>query len=275
MAIKSYKPISPGRRDMTSNDFAEITAKRPVKALCRGKSSTGGRNNYGRMTTRFRGGGVKRRYRAVDFRRDKDEVQARVAAIEYDPNRSANIALLHYADGEKRYILAPAGLTVGDAVVSGAQAAFKPGNAMPLGGIPVGVDIHNIELNPGKGACLVRSAGQAAQVRAREGNYVQVRLPSGEIRLIHKQCRATIGRVGNADHEKISLGKAGRKRYLGRRPHVRGVVQNPVDHPMGGGEGRSSGGGDPQSPWGQLAKGYRTRNKKKESTKFIVQRRTK
>lgn len=275
MAIQKYKPVSPGRRDMTSRDAAEIKETATCKALTRGKKSTGGRNNQGRITTRFRGGGVKRRYRKVDFRRDKDGVPAKVASIEYDPNRSANIALLHYADGEKRYILAPVGLNVGDEVSSGAEATFKPGNAMELGRIPIGIDIHNLELNPERGGSMVRSAGQAAQVRAREGNQVQVRLPSGEIRLVNARCRATIGQVGNVNHERVKLGKAGRKRYAGKRPHVRGVAMNPVDHPMGGGEGRSSGGGPPVSPWGQLAKGYRTRNPKKPSSKFIVQRRKK
>jgi large subunit ribosomal protein L2 len=275
MAIRKYNPTSPGRRDMTVRDFAEITRTAPEKSLTSGKRSTGGRNNQGRMTTRFRGGGVKRKYRQIDFRRDKENIPAKVASIEYDPNRSANIALLHYVDGEKRYILCPAGLQAGDTVISGDQADFKPGNAMKIGRIPLGLAIHNIEMEPGRGGALARSAGQSAQVRAREGKYTQVRLPSGEIRLIHNNCKATIGQVGNSEHEIIDLGKAGRKRYLGRRPHVRGVVQNPVDHPMGGGEGRSSGGGHPMSPWGQLAKGYRTRNRKKASSKFIIQRRTK
>jgi large subunit ribosomal protein L2 len=275
MAIRKYNPTSPGRRDMTVRDFVEVTRTTPEKSLTTGKRSTGGRNNQGRMTTRFRGGGVKRKYRQIDFRRDKDGIPATVATIEYDPNRSANIALLHYVDGEKRYILCPAGLQTGDTVVSGEEAEFKPGNAMKLERIPLGMDIHNIEMEPGRGGAIARSAGQAAQVRAREGKYTQVRLPSGEIRLIHNNCRATIGRIGNSEHEIVDLGKAGRKRYLGRRPHVRGVVQNPVDHPMGGGEGRSSGGGHPMSPWGQLAKGYRTRNRKKASSKFIIQRRKK
>ena len=275
MAIKKYKPSSPGRRDMTSRDTSEIAGSATSKALTEGKKSSGGRNNQGRITTRFRGGGVKRRYRKIDFLRDKDGVPAKVASIEYDPNRTANIALLHYADGAKRYILAPGELQVGDVVSSGDDAPFKPGNSMEVGRIPVGIFIHNIELNPGCGGIMVRSAGQAAQVRSREGNYVQIRLPSGEIRLVNSRCRATVGRVGNANHERVNLGKAGRKRYLGKRPHVRGVAMNPVDHPMGGGEGRSSGGGPPTSPWGQLAKGYRTRNRKKTSSKFIVQRRKK
>lgn len=275
MAIKAYRPTSPGRRGMTVSDFAEITKSTPEKSLSRGKKSTGGRNNQGRITTRFRGGGVKRRYRQIDFRRDKDNIPAKVAAIEYDPNRTANIALLHYADGEKRYILAPQGISVGDVIYSGDKAEFKPGNCMELSRIPVGLSIHNVELRPGQGGSLARSAGQSATVRARESKYVQVRLPSGEIRMINGACRATIGEVGNSEYQNISWGKAGRKRYLGKRPHVRGVAQNPVDHPMGGGEGRSSGGGHPVSPWGQLSKGYRTRSKKKNSSKFIVQRRTK
>ena len=275
MAIKKYKPTSPGRRQMSVVDCAELTRATPEKSLTTGKKSTGGRNNRGRTTTRFRGGGVKRRHRRIDFRRDKDGVPAKVAHIEYDPNRSGRIALLHYADGEKRYILAPLGLKQGDAVMSGPDAGFELGNAMALRDIPVGVEIHNIELMPGRGGALVRSAGQVAQLRAKEGNYGQVKLPSGEVRLIHLNCRATIGQVGNLEHSGINLGKAGKKRYLGRRPHVRGVAMNPVDHPMGGGEGRSSGGGHPTSPWGTLAKGQRTRDKKKASSKFIVERRKK
>ncbi len=276
MAIKEYKSTSPGRRGMTVSDFAEISRDcKPQKALTRGKKSSGGRNNQGRTTVRFRGGGVKRRFRDIDFRRDKDDIPARVASIEYDPNRSANIALLNYADGEKRYILAPLGLQVGQTVISGDQVDFSVGNAMPVGRIPVGLPIHNIELAPGRGGVMVRSAGAAAQVRATEGKYVQLRMPSGEIRMVNAKCKATFGRLGNVDHAAVNLGKAGRKRYRGRRPHVRGVVMNPVDHPMGGGEGRTSGGGHPVSPWGQLAKGKRTRDKKKASGKFIVQRRKK
>lgn len=275
MAMKQYKPTSPGRRQMTVSDFAELTRSNPEKALTRGKRSTGGRNNVGRVTTRFRGGGVKRRLREVDFRREKDGIPAKVAHIEYDPNRSARLALLHYADGEKRYILAPVGLSQGDTVMSGSEAEYKPGNAMKLADIPLGVEIHNIEVTPGQGGVLVRSAGQVATLRAREGRYAQVKLPSGEVRLIHVECRATIGQVGNLEHSGISLGKAGKKRYLGKRPHVRGVVMNPVDHPMGGGEGRTSGGGHPCSPWGQLAKGFRTRGKKKASSRFIIERRKK
>lgn len=275
MAIKKYKPTSPGRRQMAVSDFAEITRTTPEKSLVVGKRSTGGRNNLGRVTTRFRGGGVKRKLRKVDFLRKKEGVPAKVAHIEYDPNRSARLALLHYVDGEKAYIIAPVGLKQGDVVMNGPGAEFKPGNCMALGDIPVGVTIHCIELVPGKGAALVRAAGQAATLRAKEGKYAQVKLPSGEVRLINLKCRATIGQVGNLEHAGIVLGKAGKKRYLGKRPHVRGVVMNPVDHPMGGGEGRTSGGGHPQSPWGQLAKGFRTRHKKKASSKFIIERRKK
>ncbi|MBT7164210.1 MAG: 50S ribosomal protein L2 [Victivallales bacterium] len=275
MAIKKYKPTSPGRRGMAVSDFAEITRTTPEKSLVVGKRSTGGRNNLGRITTRFRGGGVKRKLRKVDFLRKKEGVPATVAHIEYDPNRTARLALLHYADGEKAYIIAPVGLKQGDVVMNGPKAEFKPGNSMALADIPVGVTIHCIELTPGKGAAMVRAAGQSAILRAKEAKYAQIKLPSGEIRLVHLKCRATIGQVGNLEHAGIVLGKAGKSRYLGRRPHVRGVVMNPVDHPMGGGEGKTSGGGHPQSPWGQLAKGYRTRNKKKASSKFIVERRKK
>lgn len=275
MAIKTFAPITPSRRGMTMSDFAEITRGEPEKSLTRGKSSTGGRNNAGRTTTRFRGGGVKRRLRAIDFLRSKENIPAKVKHIEYDPNRSANIALLAYADGEKSYIVAPVGLAVGMTVLSGKAAEIKPGNCKRLRDIPPGIDIHNLEVQPGGGARLARSAGQVAQLRAKEGDYAQVRLPSGEIRKLHVDCRATIGRVGNLEHGSIKLGKAGRKRHLGRRPHVRGVAMNPVDHPMGGGEGRSSGGGHPQSPWGQLAKGKKTRKPGRPSDKFIVERRKK
>ncbi len=275
MGIKAYKPTSPGRRQMTVSDFSELTRRTSEKSLTRGKRSTGGRNNAGRMTTRFRGGGAKRALRVLDFKRDKDGIPARVAHIEYDPNRSARIALLHYADGEKRYILAPVGLQQGATVMSGPTAGFSVGNAMALRDIPLGVEVHAIELVPGKGAALARAAGQVATLRAKEGEYAQVKLPSGEVRKIHLNCRATIGQVGNLEHSAISLGKAGRKRYLGRRPHVRGVAMNPIDHPMGGGEGRTSGGGHPCSPWGQLAKGKKTRNRRKASTRFIVERRKK
>ena len=275
MGIKKYKPTSPGRREMTVSDFSEITRRTPEKSLTEGKRSTGGRNNHGRVTVRFRGGGVKRRYRIIDFRRNKDGMNAVVEHIEYDPNRSARIALLKYEDGEKRYILAPVGLKQGDVVRSGEGAEFKTGHALCLKDIPDGLTVHCIEMYPGKGAAIARAAGQMAIVRAKENEYVQVKLPSGEIRLIHGMCRATIGQVGNLEHSGISLGKAGKKRYLGKRPHVRGVVQNPVDHPMGGGEGRTSGGGQPVSPWGQLAKGYKTRKHKKASDRFIIQRRKK
>ncbi len=277
MPIKEYKSTTPSRRHMKVSSFNEITQIGPQKSLVQGKKSSGGRNNQGKMTVRFRGGGVKKSYRIIDFKRNKYNIPARVATIEYDPNRSARIALLHYVDGEKRYILAPIGLTVGGTVSSSVdkEIDFKPGNATTLQTIPLGMSIHNIELIPGKGGSLVRSAGQQAIIRAKEGKYAQLRLPSGEIRLIHLKCMATIGQVGNTDHMNKVLGKAGKKRYLGRRPHTRGVAMNPVDHPMGGGEGRSSGGGHPMSPWGQLAKGYRTRKKSKPSNKFIIERRKK
>ena len=276
MGLKYYKPTTSNRRHMNVVDFKEITRTKPEKSLVRGKSASGGRNNQGKMTVRFRGGGVKRSYRLIDFRRDKLDVPAKVASIEYDPNRSGRIALLHYADGEKKYILAPVGLQVGHSVLaSKKEAPFEPGNALPIDLIPPGITIHNIELVPGRGGVLVRSAGQQAIVRAKEGKYAQIRLPSGEIRLINLKCMATIGQVSNVDHMKINLGKAGKKRYLGKRPHMRGVAMNPVDHPMGGGEGRTSGGGHPVSPWGQLAKGFRTRKRNKSSNKFIVERRKK
>jgi large subunit ribosomal protein L2 len=243
--------------------------------LTRGKKSSGGRNNQGRVTTRFRGGGVKRQYRTIDFFRNKDNIPASVAAIEYDPNRSANIALLHYADGEKRYILAPVNLKKGDKVLSGSGVGFDVGNSLPLGEIPAGVSVHCIEMQPGGGAKLVRGAGASAVLRAKEGKLCQLLMPSGEVRQLNVACRATIGRVGNIDHEDVNLGKAGRKRYAGKRPHVRGVVMNPVDHPHGGGEGKTSGGGDPVSPWSWHTKGHRTRNKRKSSSKFIVKRRDK
>ncbi len=275
MPIKSFKPTTKSRRFITVLDYSELTDKAPEKSLTSGIRSTGARNNLGRVTTRFRGGGNKRAYRQIDFKRSKTGIPATVKALEYDPNRSAFIALLSYQDGEKAYILAPVGLKVGQTVSSGANAEIKPGNALPLRNIPVGSDIHNIELVPGKGAKLVRSAGQIATLRSKDGEYAQVKLPSGEVRLIHLNCMATIGQVGNLDHMNVSLGKAGKKRYKGFRPHVRGVVMNPVDHPMGGGEGRSSGGGHPVSPWGQLAKGKRTRSPKKTSKNFIVERRKK
>jgi large subunit ribosomal protein L2 len=273
VAVRKYKPTSPGRRFVVGRGFEEITAERPHKPLVRGKRRSGGRNRTsGRIAVRRRGGGHRKLYRLIDFRRDKDGVPAKVATIEYDPNRTANIALLHYRDGDKRYILAPVGLKVGDTVLSGPGADILPGNAIPLTHIPVGTEIHNIELRPGKGAQLVRAAGGTAQLMAREGIYAQVKLPSGETRKIHVQCRATVGQVGNAEHETTSLGKAGRSRWLGRRPKVRGVVMNPVDHPHGGGEGRSSGGRHPCTPWGVPTKGFRTR-KNKRTDRFIVNRR--
>ncbi|HEV8611670.1 MAG TPA: 50S ribosomal protein L2 [Thermoanaerobaculia bacterium] len=272
MALKKYNPTSAGRRFQTSLTFDEISAVRPEKSLTVGMRSTGGRNNQGRVTSRYMGGGHKRLYRLIDFRRDKMGVPARVATIEYDPNRTARIALLHYADGEKRYILAPNGLTVGAQVVAGPTADILPGNALPLRGIPLGTTIHNIELKRGRGGQLVRSAGAAAQLMAKEGSYAQVRLPSGEVREVHIECYATIGQVGNLEHENVSVGKAGRNRWIGRRPHVRGVAMNPVDHPMGGGEGKTSGGRHPTSPWGWKTKGMKTRNNKRTDS-FIVRRR--
>lgn len=273
MAVKHFKPTSPGRRAMTVASFEEITRDRPEKALVRRLKRKGGRNLYGRITVRHRGAGHKRRYRLIDFKRDKVDVPARVAHIEYDPNRSARIALLHYADGEKRYIIAPLGLSVGDTVVSSPQADIKPGNALPLRNIPVGTVVHNVELKPGKGGQLVRSAGAWAQLMAKEGQYGHLRLPSGEVRLVHLQCKATIGQVGNVEHENVSVGKAGRSRWLGIRPTTRGVVMNPVDHPHGGGEGRSPIGRHPVTPWGKPALGKKTRKKNKESDRYIVKRR--
>lgn len=272
MAIRRYKPTSPGRRFQTVSSFEEITTTQPERSLLRAASKSGGRNNNGRITSRRRGGGHKRRYRLVDFKRSKDGVPARVASIEYDPNRSARVALLHYVDGEKRYILAPAGLRVGESVMSGPQADIRPGNAMALSDMPLGMTIHNIELSPGKGGQLARSAGASAQLMAREGKYAQLRLASGEMRLVLVTCRATIGQVGNADHENVSVGKAGRSRWLGRRPSVRGVAMNPVDHPHGGGEGKTSGGRHPVTPWGVPTKGYKTRRNKR-TDKLIVRRR--
>jgi len=272
MALKKYKPTSAGRRFQTSLTFEEITDKRPEKSLTVGMRSTGGRNSQGRVTSRYMGGGHKRLYRIIDFRRDKVGVPAKVAAIEYDPNRTARIALLHYVDGEKRYILAPNGLNVGAEVVAGPSADILPGNALPLRGIPLGTTIHNLELKRGRGGQLVRSAGAAAQLMAKEGSYAQVRLPSGEVREVHIECYATIGQVGNLEHENVSVGKAGRNRWIGRRPHVRGVAMNPVDHPMGGGEGKTSGGRHPTSPWGWKTKGAKTRNNKRTDD-FIVRRR--
>ena len=275
MPTQSFNPITKSRRYITVLDYAELTRTAPEKSLTKGKKASGGRNNAGRITSRFRGNGNKRRYRMIDFKRNKDGVPAVVQQIEYDPNRSAFIALLAYADGEKSYILAPEGLEVGQTVVSGEQAEVKPGNAMTLRNIPVGLEIHSIELVPGRGAKMVRSAGQVALLRSKDGDYAQVKLPSGEVRLVNLACKATIGKVGNGDHMNVSLGKAGKKRYLGKRPHVRGLAMNPVDHPMGGGEGRTSGGGHPVSPWGQLAKGKKTRCPRKNSKRFIVERRKK
>ena len=274
MAIKKYKPTSPARRQMTVSTFEEITKKSPERSLLEPLKSTAGRNSYGRITVRHRGGGTKRKYRVIDFKRDKRDMKANVIGIEYDPNRSANIALLQYEDGEKRYIIAPVDLHVGDVVECSATADIRPGNALPIANIPVGTVIHNIELMPGKGAQLVRAAGNSAQLMAKEGKYGQVRLPSGEVRMIRLDCIATIGQVGNIDHENISIGKAGRKRHMGWRPTVRGVVMNPNDHPHGGGEGKSPiGMPSPVTPWGKPALGYKTRKNKKASTKFIVKRR--
>jgi large subunit ribosomal protein L2 len=272
MAIRKYKPTSPGRRFQTCSDFQEITATDPEKSLIGVVRGTGGRNCYGRITTRHRGGGHKRRYRLLDFRRDKLDVPAKVSSIEYDPNRSSRIALLHYADGEKRYIIAPVKLDVGDRIISSANADIKPGNAVPLKNIPLGSLIHNLEIKAGRGGQLIRSAGAYGQLMAKEGRYAQVRLPSGEVRKVFTECMATIGQVGNIDHENVSMGKAGRSRWLGRRPKVRGVAMNPVDHPMGGGEGKSSGGRHPCTPWGIPTKGHKTR-KNKSTDKFIVKRR--
>lgn len=275
MGLKIYRPTSPGRRGMSAVTTEDLSKKRPEKSLTEFHLRTGGRNNEGRTTVRFRGGGHKRLYRRIDFRRDKVNVPARVAAIEYDPNRSARIALLHYADGEKRYILAPVGLAVKDTVQSGPTAEIKPGNALPLDNMPLGTTIHNIELKPGKGGQLIRSAGGFAQVMGREGAYVQVRLKSGEMRRILGTCLATVGQVGNLDHENETVGKAGRSRWRGRMPHVRGVAMNPVDHPHGGGEGKSGQGNPhPVSPWGLPTKGYKTR-KNKATGKFIIARRKK
>ena len=276
MAVKNFNPVTPSRRHMATMDYAStITKSAPEKSLVKGKKSTGGRNNMGRITTRFRGGGNKRRSRMADFIRTKENVPAKVLSIEYDPNRSANIALICYADGEKSYILAPVGLKVGDKVMNGPKAELKPGNWLALKDIPVGVNICCIEMLPGRGAKIARSAGQVATLRGKEETYAQIKLPSGEVRMIHVNCHAMIGQVGNLDRMNVKMGKAGKKRYLGFRPHVRGVAMNPVDHPMGGGEGRTSGGGHPVSPWGQLAKGKRTRNPKKTSKNFIVERRKK
>jgi large subunit ribosomal protein L2 len=275
MAVKNYKPTSPGRRGMSVSDFGELTGSKPERSLVTGRvNKSGGRNSRGRVTTWHRGGGHKRRYRRIDFRRDKVDIPARVASIEYDPNRSAHIALLHYADGEKRYILAPLGVKVGDQLMAGGKSEIRPGNSLELSAIPLGTVVHAIELKPGKGAQLVRSAGGGAQLMAREGSHATLRLPSGEMRMVHVRCRATIGQVGNLEHENQSVGKAGRSRWRGVRPNVRGVAMNPVDHPMGGGEGRSAGGRHPCTPWGVPTKGHKTRGKR-PSDKYIVKRRGK
>ncbi|MCI5839923.1 MAG: 50S ribosomal protein L2 [Peptoniphilaceae bacterium] len=274
MAIRKYKPTSNGVRGMSVSSFENITTDKPERSLLTDLKSSGGRNNKGRITSRHRGGGVKRKYRIIDFKRNKDGIAARVKTIEYDPNRSANIALLAYADGVKKYILAPKGLNVGDIVYSGKDADIKPGNAKELQDMPIGTRIHNIELKAGAGAILVRSAGVSAQLMAKEGKFATVKLPSGETRLIHLNCRATIGEVGNSDHELIKIGKAGKSRYMGKRPHVRGSAMNPVDHPHGGGEGRAPvGRPGPMTPWGKKALGLKTRKKNKKSSDYIVRRR--
>jgi large subunit ribosomal protein L2 len=275
MPLKAHKPYTPSRRHMVLSDFADITKSSPERSLVKAKKQKAGRNSAGRISVRHRGGGHKRRYRVIDFRRDKIGIPAKVASIEYDPNRSARIALLHYADGEKRYIIAPQNLKVGAMLMSGPDAEPSLGNALPLSKIPLGMAVHNIELVPGRGGQMVRSAGTSAQLMAREAEFANVKMPSGEIRMIRVGCMATIGRVGNVEHSNIVMGKAGRKRWLGIRPTVRGVAMNPVDHPMGGGEGRTSGGGHPMSPWGLLAKGKRTRDKQKQTNKYIVERRKK
>jgi large subunit ribosomal protein L2 len=274
MALISRKPTSAGRRFQTTTDFAEITRSEPEKSLVRTLKKSGGRNNYGRVTVRHRGGGHKRRYRLIDFKRNKLEVPAKVATIEYDPNRTTRIALLHYVDGEKRYILAPQDLRVGDMVVSSAEADIKPGNALPLQNIPTGTLVHNVELKPGKGGQMARAAGSYAQLMAKEGKQAHLKLPSGEVRMVPVNCRATIGQLSNVEQENVSLGKAGRKRWQGKKPHTRGVAMNPVDHPMGGGEGKSSGGRHPCTPWGVPTKGYKTR-KPKASDRYIVKHRSK
>lgn len=274
MAIKKFKPTTPTLRYRTVSDFSQLTKKEPEKSLLEPLKKSGGRNSRGRITARRRGGGHKRMYRKIDFKRDKVNVPSKVAAIEYDPNRSAHIALLHYADGDKRYILSPVGLRIGDEIVAGDTADIKPGNALPLERIPLGTSVHNIELVHGRGGQIVRSAGGHAQIMAKEGKYVQLKLPSGEVRMVRKECIATVGQVGNIDHENVVSGKAGRSRWLGFRPKVRGVAMNPVDHPLGGGEGKSSGGRHPVTPWGKPTKGYKTR-KKKPSDRHIVRRRAK
>jgi len=274
MPIRKYKPTSPGRRFQTVQAVDEITTRKPYKPLVEPLKKSGGRNNHGELTSWWRGGGHKRQYRVIDFKRDKRDIPGKVATIEYDPNRSARIALVQYADGDKRYILQPNGLKVGDSVVAGDNVDILPGNALPLKNIPLGTLVHNVELKPGRGGQIARGAGSAVQVVAKEGEYASVKMPSGELRRINIECLATIGQVGNLDHENISFGKAGRRRWLGKRPHVRGVAMNPVDHPLGGGEGKTSGGRHPVSPWGMPAKGYKTRNRK-VTDRFIIQRRPK
>ncbi|HYO45123.1 MAG TPA: 50S ribosomal protein L2 [Gemmatimonadota bacterium] len=273
MGVKKFKPVTPSSRFRTVSDGAEITATEPERSLLESMSKSGGRNNHGHITLRRRGGGHKRRYRKIDYKRDKHGVPGKVATIEYDPNRSANIALIHYADGEKRYIIAPNGLSVGDRIEAGPGADVKPGNALPLSSIPLGTTVHNVELKPGKGGQMARAAGAGVQLVAREGRFCLLRLPSTEVRRVHAECQATIGQVGNLEHENLTLGKAGASRWRGRRPKVRGVAMNPVDHPLGGGEGKSSGGRHPVTPWGKPTKGYKTRKKQKASSKYIVRRR--
>ena len=273
MGIRIYRPTSPGRRNSSVNDYAELTTDRPEKTLCKRIKKSGGRNHSGKTMTRFRGGGSRKIYRTIDFKRNKDGVAATVASVEYDPNRSCFISLLQYQDGEKRYILNPMGITVGDVLESGIEVEPKNGNCMPLGSIPAGLEVHNVEMTAGQGGKLVRGAGSAARIVAKEGDWVTIVLPSGEMRMVRKECRATIGRLGNPDHQNITIGKAGRKRHYGRRPHVRGKAQNPVDHPLGGGEGRSNGGRHPCSPTGVLAKGGKTRSPKKTSNSRIIRRR--
>lgn len=275
MGLKSFRPYTPSRRFAVLPDFSEVTKDRPEKSLIEPKPKTAGRNMYGRITTRHRGGGHKRFYRIIDFKRDKHGIPAKVAAIEYDPNRGPRLALLHYRDGEKRYILATANMKPGMMVLSGPTVEPTEGNALPLSAIPIGLPVHNIELRPGRGGQMVRGAGMSAEIMAREGSFATIRLPSGELRRIRSECYATIGQIGNIEYQNIVMGKAGRKRWLGIRPTVRGVAMNPIDHVMGGGEGRSSGGGHPRSPWGQLTKGKKTRNRRKTSSRFILQRRKK
>lgn len=274
MPIRKYRPTSAGRRSQTVLVSSDITARKPYKPLTEPLPRSGGRNNHGEITSWWRGGGHKRTYRIIDFKRDKKDIPAKVSTIEYDPNRSARIALVTYADGEKRYILQPAGLKVGDSIVMGDKVDILPGNTLPLKNIPLGTLVHNVELRPGKGGQIARSAGSAVQVVAKEGRYASVKMPSGELRLVMMDCLATVGQVGNLDHEKVSIGKAGRSRWLGKRPHVRGVAMNPVDHPLGGGEGKAAGGRHPVSPWGQPAKGFKTR-RRKATDRFILKRRTK